>query len=400
MKAFDDCPCATYNKLGVFIILKTNLLIQVLLGILISQNALARYYDLYRADYVKGPFCSVIGGACAADIDFDNSFFQNPASLTAGGSNWDYDYDLIQNNNLEPGSKPGNDVNASTFMGALAFSGQKYGLGLAFLKQSTKVSALGTFSDDAAGGIALFQTTTTASIYQFNIPFSYRVSSDFNIGISLNAIFLTDDTSVTGGGGSASNSADQIGPSLGLSIGGIYRLSPKFITGGWLRNPMTFYSKQTIATNSPFTKFSYSEDVALHYPWLWAIGIGWTPWQDKNGIYFDLNYVGTTTDGYLLTYDNFAAAEATSRLTRKGKYAVFDPRLGIRLPWYKGSNATISLGSYYEHSRWEGIDGFMHYTAGFAYRFPNFKFLMFDGAEIMLGGDFAKDYTTVFLTYR
>ena len=381
-------------------ILKVHVLTKVLLGLFVSQNASARYYDLYRADYVKGPFCSVIAGACATDLDFDSSFFQNPASLTASGSNWDYDYDLIKGNNLEPGTKPGNDVSASTFMGAVAFSGEKYGVGISLLKQTTKVSAIGILSDDAAGGTAQFKTNTTADIYQINVPFSYRVNSDLNIGISLNAIFLSADTNVSGSQGSATYTAGQFGPSLGFALGAIYRLSPEFVIGGWFKNPMTFYTRQDITANSSFTKFSYSEDLALHYPWLSAVGIGWTPWQDKNGVFFDLNYVGRTFDGYLLSYDNFAAAEANNRLTRKGRFGVIDPRLGARLPWYKGSTGTVSLGTYYEHSRWDSVDGLMHYTGGLAYLFPNFKFLMFDGVEIMLGADIAKNYQTIFFTYR
>jgi len=377
---------------------KRGFAVWIIVGIFVSAPAWARYYDVYRADYIKGAFCSVIGGACAADIDFDNSFFQNPASLTAGGSDYDYDYDLITGSNLEPGMKGSNDVSTSTFMGGLAFSGQKFGIGISFLKQTTSVSALGTFSDDASGGFAQFKTQTDATIYQVNLPFSFRVSSNYNLGIAITAISMSIGTSVTGG--SSSTASMQDFPSFGVSVGGIYRLNSNFITGGWLRTPMTFYTTQGISTKSSFTKFDYSEDIALHYPWLWAVGVGWTPWKDKNGIYFDLNYVGATEDGYMMTFDNFASAEASNRLIRKGTDPVIDPRIGIRLPWYRGSNATVSLGSYLENSRWIGFDGLVHYTAGFSYKFPNFKFLMFDGVELMFGGDFAKDYTTVFFTYR
>ena len=373
-------------------------LILTFVCVFITAPAWGRYYDLYRADYTKGPFCSVIGGACAADIDFDNSFFQNPASLTAGGSDWDYDYDLIQGSNFEPGMKGSNTVDSSTFMGAVAFSDKKFGMGLSFLKQSTSVSALGTFSDNAAGGHAQFQTHTEAILYQLNMPFSFRINPNFNLGFTLTALFIDQNTSVAGG--TATNDSAQPLPTFGLTIGGMYRLNSKFITGGWFRNPMTFYSTQNITTSSPFTKFNYSEDIALRFPWLWSAGIGWTPWSDKNGIYFDLDYVGSTENGYLLSYDNFASAEASSRLIRKGKDAVLDPRLGIRLPWYHGSDATLSFGSYYESSRWEGYGGLMHYTTGFSYRFPNFKFLMFDGVELMAGGDFAKNYASIFFTYR
>ena len=240
------------------------LTIWVIASCFFLPKAWCRYYDLYRADYVKGAFCSVIGGACAADTDFDNSFFQNPASLTAGGSNWDYDYDMLQGSNLEPGMKAGNDVSDSTFMFGAAYSGKKLGVGLSFLKHNTSVGALGTFSDDAAGGSAQFRTNTEADLYQFNVPISIKLSPKYDFGVTLTAIYQKIDIKVSGQNGTAANTAQQPGPTLGIATGGIYRINSSFITGGWLRLPMTYYTKQNITTQSTFTKFNYTEDLALH----------------------------------------------------------------------------------------------------------------------------------------
>lgn len=374
--------------------------ILILAEVLFAVPASARFYDMYRADYIKGTFCAVIGGACAADIDFDNSFFQNPASLTAGGSDWDYDYDAIKGDNLEPGMKGQNDVQDSTFMGAIAYSGTNWGVGFSFLKRTTTVSALGTFSDDAAGASAEFRTNTTATLFQFNLPISYKVTNNYHLGMTFTAIYQSIGLYISGQGATDSNTPLQPGPALGISLGGIFRISPDFITGGWLRTPMTYYTQQAISTQSTFTRFDYAEDIALHYPTLLSIGVGWTPWQNKNGLYFDLNFVGATNDGFLLTYDNFAAAGASNRLLRKGSNTVIDPRLGARFPWWAQSNGTISLGTYYENSRWENQPDIWHATGGISYRFPDFKFLVFDGVELMIGADIAKNYGLFFFTYR
>gem|GEM_PF-1711357 len=362
----------------------------------------ARYYDLYRADYIKGAFCSVIGGACASDIDFDNSFFQNPASLTAGGGDWDYDYDSIAGTNLEPGMKAGNDVSDSTFMAGVAYATKKIGIGFSFLRRRTHVSAIGTFSDDVAGGQVQFQTSTNSTLYQLNMPVSAKFNKSLDVGVTLSALFSSIQTEVSGASSSAANSPQQPGATFGLTAGAIYRLDQQHIIGAWLRSPLTYYLNQNLVTQSAFTRFNYSESMALHQPLLVALGGGWTPWKNKKmGAFMDLNIVGTTQDGYLLTYDNFASAEESSRLVHKGRWVVVDPRLGLRLPLFGGdSNQTLSLGSYYESSRWQGIPGLFHATAGFAWKFPRFQFLIFDGVELMVGGDYAQGYSSFFFTYR
>ncbi len=108
-----------------------------------------------------------------------------------------------------------------------------------------------------------------------------------------------------------------------------------------------------------------------------------------------------TPDGHLLSYDNFAASEASSRLQKKGQTAVVQPRFGMRLPFFSDS-WTLSLGGYQEKSRWEGQEDLGHTTGGLSYKFAAVKFLGMDlkGPEILVGMDVAKDYSTFFATYR
>lgn len=374
----------------------------IVLGMVPSTPAIAHMYDLYRADYVKGSYCSVIGGACAADLDFDSSFFQNPASLTAArvsDYDWDYDYDLIQGKNLEPGLKKNNDVQQETFLAAFSYRQRNWGFGLSFTQQVDKIGAVASFYDDAAGAPVNFRVNTTASTTMVNIPISYRFSDRFSLGVTLVSLFQRSKVGVSGNNASSSTNSQNL-PAVGAAIGGIWQMSPYFRTGGWVRSPITYYYSQQISTSSAFTKFSFNEDIGINYPSMWAVGAAWNPWKDKRTFSFDLNVVGTTTNGYLLSYDNFATAQAVSRIEQKGRKEVVDPRIGYRGPWWTGSRGTLSLGAYYENSRWAGYPGILHATAGLAYNMPWFKFLIFDGIELMAGLDISKDYQVLFFTYR
>lgn len=375
-------------------------LIVLAIGLSMSHPASARAYDLYRADYFKGAFCSVIGGACAADNDFDSSFFQNPASLTAKGGNWDYDYDFIKDNNTEPGTDTANVNSQVTFMLAAAYSTEKYGLGISLTRVNHRVDAHAAFYDDAAGAPIVFDTATRASNYQINAPFSYHFSRRLNLGATLNLNFFQQKTEITNSSTASYRSSSAFPVGLGFTLGAIYSLNERLNLGTWIRSPITYYYDQSIQASSSFTRFSYQEDMALNEPLVWAIGAAWTPWGNGTVFYYDLNVVGTTADGNELGYDSFATAAGSDRLVSKGRKIVIDPRIGARIVLPRYPTATLSLGAYYENSRWAGSDGFTHATGGFAYKFPNFKFLMFDGVEIMAGLDVAKNYKTFFFTYR
>lgn len=361
----------------------------------------ARYYDLYRADYTKGSYCSAIGGACASDIDFDNSFFQNPASLTAGGADFDYDYDYIEGNNLEPGMKGANSVSETSFMFAIAYSKRNWGIGLSVSEQRDEVDATTSLIDDQ-GATQLLRTISTANTWVINIPLSYRITRQFHFGAALVTMFQHQEVKPEGTDTFSSTAAAQSGPSFGASLGSIYEFSPFSRFGIWARTPITYYLTQDISTAAFGSKIDYHEDIGLNLPLLCAAGYSFNPWEDKAVFMFDLNYVGVTRDGNLLSFDTFSSETSQAgnrKVIAKGRKPVVEPRMGLRTPWWHGSNGTLMLGSYYENSRWENYRGRPHLTGGLAYKLP-FHVPLLDEVELMAGFDVAKDYQQIFLTYR
>ena len=324
---------------------------------------------------MKGAFCSVIAGACAADLDFDSAFFQNPASLTAAGGNWDYDYDYIKDRNVEPGVNS-NNSRQTTSMLAVAYSTDQWGLGFSLTRVSRRIVASANFTD-ASGNVSNFDSITHASDYQFNLPFSYRINSRLNIGVTLLATTYSAETDVSGVTSSSFTNHSGLPFGFGLALGAIYSLNKDAHVGSWFRTRLTDTYDASISVVNGGSTYSYNESADLNQPFLWAVGGSWAPWSTKATFLFDLNLIGTTPGGYEITYQSFSSdnGDADPTLTAKGRRLVVDPRFGMRLPVPHLEDATLSLGTYYESSRWQGTKGFLHATGGFAYKFPKFKFL-------------------------
>lgn len=355
-------------------------------------NANARVYDIYRVDYVKGAFCSTIGGACASDSDFDGAFYQNPASLTSDGSNWDYDWDIITNNSLEPQMQRTSTVNENVYSGAFAWAEARFGVGFSLAYQTDKVSTNAVVTDDNGNKQAL-RLSTNAATYLLNFPISYRYSSTWSVGAALNLIFHKEAFDLGGNLGSAS--VNSIGPSagMGVSFGVLYFPSSKLRIGSWFRSPVSVMEEIHIRVQSFGNDIDYLEDAQLRLPALWSTGVSWMPWEDKRTLLFDISMVGWTKNGWLLSYDNFASAVNEQELYEKGRKITLEPRLGWRSPWSTGSHGTYMLGTYWEPARTEGARGRAHGTGGISYAFSDYF-------ELMAGFDVSRDFSQIFLTYR
>jgi hypothetical protein len=125
------------------------------------------------------------------------------------------------------------------------------------------------------------------------------------------------------------------------------------------------------------------------------LGANWTPWSDGRKFFFDLKTIGPTTDGYLLTYDTFSTAFGESQLQAKGRSLVCEPRFGFQKPleWRNGRKSNLFMGSFFESSRWENQSGRIHLTGGLSYE-------AISGFEFMIGGDVAKNFGQIFITFR
>jgi hypothetical protein len=359
--------------------------------ILFPSVCRARTYDIYRSDYPKGAFCAVIAGACASDNDQESAYFQNPASLTAGPPDFSFDGDFDQSSNIEPGMKGTNEVTESSYMGGLAVVGKKWGMGLAFDGRKDTVKSNTTISDqnDVARNVLL---TSSASTWFFHVPFAWRVSQSTSLGITLTGMYFTENFAASTGETSHTQRLNSL-PHISLTVGGIFSSSKFFRVGTWLRTPLLDYNKLDIQFRSFGYTLDYSENLALYYPWIWATGLSVMPWQDEKTLLVDVDVVGSTDRGYLLSYDSFSAAVNDTRLKAKGNTIAFEPRLGYRSPWRRRSKGSYLFGTFLEPARTAGVDSRLHLTGGLAYNVGNFL-------EFLAGVDAAKGFFKFYLSFR
>ncbi len=362
--------------------------------ILASSSAHARVYDLYRSDAPKGAFCSAIAGACSADPELENGFYQNPASLTAGAAKWNFDLDYDGSGNLEPGSKGENSIQESTFSGGIGGSWENWGIGLGFVQKRTEVDSTVAVTD-SLGLVQKFPLSSTSSSLDLLVPISRRVNSRLSVGMGVSASIWS--LSLVGGNGSRAQVTRDSAPiRWGFRVGTYFHEpASSWSFGSWLRLPSTRYSHVVFDTQAYSNSLHYEEDVARHDPWVWATGARWTPWRDGKFFLLDLKFIGPTTDGYLLTYDTFATAFGESQLRAKGRSIVVEPRAGFQIPTHfrSGRKSTLLLGSFLESSRREGLGSRVHFTGGLSYE-------AISGFEFMIGGDIAKDFAQLFITFR
>ena len=358
----------------------------------------ARVYDTYRSDYARGAFCSAIAGACSADMDLVNSFFTNPATLTAGPANWDFDGDYKKGSNLEPGMSDGNSVEEDAFSGGIGWSNREFGVGFGVFGRTTNVTSNVSVIDNE-GESRVIPLSSHAFNLQLNLPISYRITPKWSFGITPS--FRVYDQSITINGQSAKAESVRSSFKFVPVIGGFYNASSTFNFGTWFRFPYTQYYNLSFSTTALGTQLDYNEDIALHTPWMWTNGVSWRPWDDSRTFYLDVSLIGPTIGGYQLTYDTFATASGDRSIRQKGRTVSLETRLGFRqrlsfIPWFNpafADHSTIHLGTYLEPARRQGYSPRIHGTVGLSYDFP--KFLEFLG-----GLDVATDYLLLFFTFR
>lgn len=364
------------------------------LFVVFDQAAFAKYYDMYRSDYAKGAFCSAIAGACASDDNPENSFFQNPAALESGPSDFIYDADYNPADNLEPGMKTSTEVNSTTYMGGFGFTGTEWGAALSFAGRTSQVKASATLYDDQNNTKEISTTTSNKTMF-FSLPVAKRLLPQWSVGIGVSAFYYSESFDVLGSLSSKTVNVDNV-PQLGFTAGTLWSASKYYRFGAWFRTPITFYVHQNIDIQQFSNVIHVEEDVGLKYPWVLASGLSLMPWGDKRTILLDLDVIGTTSEGYERTLDTFSSvANGTSSASRaKGRDVALEPHLAWRSPWIPNPKFTYSLGTYYENGRWAGIDGRVHGVAGLAYH------VGWAGVETILMLDVAREFFGLQFSFR
>jgi hypothetical protein len=365
-----------------------------LLTLLFATSAEARVYDLYRADLPKSAFCSAIGGACSADPDLESGFYQNPASLTAGEPSWNFDFDYNGTGNTQLGAKSSNSVYEGNYSGGMGWNHGDWGIAIAFIEKQSETDSSVSVTD-SRGLTQNFPLVATSTSLDVRIPLSYRINPRLSLGFALSATFWNQG--LAGGNGSRAVVTRQSSPIRWVArLGGIYHEpNSNWSYGSWFKMPATRYTHITFDTLADSNSLHYDEDIALHDPWVWALGSRWTPWSDERALMADFRMIGPTPMGYQLTYDTFAAAFGESRLHTKGRTLAYEPRLGYQMPTHfkEGRKSLLMMGTFYEGARSDGPSGRIHFTGGLSYE-------IFSGFEVMIGGDVAKNFTQLFLTFR
>jgi hypothetical protein len=359
------------------------------LALLFPGGAEARVYDMYRSDSPKGAFCDAIGDACVADLAVENAFFQNPAVLATGESDWNFDGDIAAKTNLEPGSDPGNLVTETESNGGVGISTGRFGVGASMSWQKDAVEGKLLIFDENGNPLTT-RMSTSASLLQFNLPLAYLVWPNLSLGITPSLFRHNQDLNIpnsTSAGASAPRSTG-----FGLKVGALYQPSDRLRFGTWYQIPTSLYETQIFTAQAQSTSISYHENFALHFPWVWALGAG----LDTAGGYsffLENDLIGPTYHGNLLTYDSLSSAgdAADKTSVTKGKNLVAQPHWGIRKTLSR--KFTAHFGGYFETSRWDGFKGRLHTSAGLS-------FLIGDWLEIIGGGEVARGFTRVFFTFR
>jgi hypothetical protein len=364
------------------------LLALIFLSIFHAAPSEARVYDFYRYDRrFKGGFCAAIGGACAADNDIVTGIFENPAALATGEADWDFDGDLSTKQNLEGNPKDVTNHGESAGVIGVSYTTGKLGTGLAFAMDQDDVDSQMTLFDDA-GLPKKVSVSDTARRIQFRVPLGWQVSDALSFGVGLSLTRHSQDLSINGSNVQPDSVASSFVP--GISFGVLYKDSDRLRLGSWFRLPTTMYETLRISSASLATRVDYLEDLALHYPWIWALG-GQLALGESDLGFAELDVIGRTRNAYLYSYNTLSSSVNDTNLTPKGRNLAVEPHLGYR--HRLGSDVRLHTGAYYAPSRIDGVPGYLHGTAGVSVN-------AFKIAEVIGGVDYAKNTLQIIFTFR
>ena len=170
-----------------------------------------------------------------------------------------------------------------------------------------------------------------------------------------------------------------------------------------LAGALPVYAGTIQSSCDPLNCYGYILPEAAAAPWILVLGsayrVGASRWNEKAATPFrdefqvtlglDLMIVGALTNAYSL--EEFVA----KRLQPSGQFVTYSPHGGAEIEIVPGW-LRLRGGSYFEPSRYPGVDGRWHGTAGTEVRLFGFKL---GGTErrvsIQLAGDFAARYHNV-----
>ncbi len=282
-----------------------------------------------------------------------------------------------------------NSVVESTFMGGVVYNFGEWGGGFAFSGYLNSINSQVSISD-SQNITHEIPVLTQANNFSLNVPVGKELSAGTWVGASFFSNLYTQSISVFDNSGASHNSS---GLALGFSVGAIHQINSQFSIGSWFKSPATNYLSLSVSKSQQGTTLAYSEDIALHYPWILAGGLSYKPTHSRNEFFFDLDLVGPTANGSQLTYDTFSAAINQTVIRNKGQYAIIEPRLGYRRPLFDHDRGTLHAGTYLETSRWEGLPSRLHLTGGISY-------FAREWLELLGGADVANNFFQLFLTFR
>ena len=345
----------------------------------------ARTYDSYVSYSSKGAFCSAIGGACASDTDMISGCFQNPASIKAGEPDFDFDGDYVKSDNPEPGVKPSHNRSENSFLGAVAWGGEKWGFGIGLSGKNTSVHTTTTILDGQGNSISTPYSSKGQS-FTFYLSAAFRYSENLSLGLSMVDLYHSESVSTElYGNAKASPSKNYIGLP-GFTLGAIYLYDSHWRFGLWLRTPSEYTTQLEIG--------SFTESIRLYNPLIVEPGLSYMPWADDRTLLFDLKFIGTTKNAYLLTYDDFASENVYDpSLQRKGQEVSLEPRIGWRSKMGRKSDFSYMAGSYWEDIRLSNVKGRLHFTAGLTYQPLHWL-------EAMVGFDVSNNFFQTLVTFR
>ncbi|MGZ3696135.1 MAG: hypothetical protein ACXWQO_18990, partial [Bdellovibrionota bacterium] len=255
------------------------------------------------------------------------------------------------------------------------------------VQRDSSVNGTANFLDTNSQPVAT-GFTAKAHSRRINIPLGLWLSERASIGLTVS--FLHHQQILGLPGADEASAKSPHANAMGFILGGLYKTGERTRLGAWVRPSTKLYENSAYSERIGNSTVNYRADFSLYNPWIWAVGFAYEGFGTYS-FYAETDLIGKTKDGYLLSYGTAYSSNKDADFVAKGRNYVVESHLGIRKTL--SQKVTLHLGGYHEASRWENQSGRLHATGGVSLKIG--KIL-----ELIVGGDIARNFNHVFVTFR
>jgi hypothetical protein len=330
-----------------------------------------------------------MGGTSVAVSEGSAGVLSNPAAVavrrTTSLRHWDWDFHIDTLSAVYASDFDNNGLVATDEFGVrvttAGIAGMMGNWGLALVATSTTARLDGPDQDlDATAQRAKVALARAFDNRELTVGFALRIGD-------LDIVTADDDETLFSLDGT------------GFEAGAVWRPPGEDVrVGGSLSLPVSGTSVEVEGCN-PMDCEGYILPERVEVPWQAAIGVAWRraptrwnqlmpgPFRDEKVVLIaaDVVVTGPVADGYGLE------AFGRRQWQRSGRHAAISARAGVEWERVPG-RVRLRAGSYWEPSRFVGIGGRPHITAGIELGFFDFRFFGRRRLRLSLTGDLARRY--------